>query len=169
MSYVQNYNSPLGGITLASDGRALTGLWFDGQKYFGSTLPQTYTQTELPIFAQTANWLDIYFSGQAPDFTPPLHWQTTAFRRAVWQIMLQIPFGKTITYGQIAAEIAKKNGLSSMSAQAVGNAVAHNPFLIIIPCHRVIGANHKLTGYTGGLDKKRRLLALEGVNLNQFA
>ena len=148
---------------MASNGEALIGLWFEGQKYFGSTLAANPIPRELPIFAQTARWLDIYFQGQNPDFTPPLHLQTSDFRRLVWQKMLQIPFGQTTTYGTIAAEIAEQKGLPSMSAQAVGNAVAHNPFLIIVPCHRVIGADGSLTGYAGGIDKKRRLLALEGV------
>lgn len=166
MTYTQDYHSPLGKITLASNGRALTGLWFDGQKYFGSTLAAEYTAQDLPIFVQTAKWLDIYFNGLAPDFTPPLQMQTnSAFRRAVWQILQQIPFGKTTTYGQIAAEIAQQKGLASMSAQAVGSAVAHNPISIIIPCHRVIGAKGDLTGYAGGLEKKRHLLALEGACL----
>ena len=151
MTYTQDYHSPLGKITLASNGNALTGLWFDGQKYFGSTL---------------AAWLDIYFNGLAPNFTPPLQILTdSAFRRAVWQILQQIPFGQTTTYGQIAAEIARKKGLASMSAQAVGSAVAHNPISIIIPCHRVIGVKGGLTGYAGGLEKKRQLLALEGACL----
>ena len=163
MSYINHYQSPIGHITMASNGEALIGLWFEGQKYFGSTLAANPIPRELPIFAQTARWLDIYFQGQNPDFTPPLHLQTSDFRRLVWHIMLQIPFGQTTTYGTIAAEIAEQKGLPSMSAQAVGNAVAHNPFLIIVPCHRVIGADGSLTGYAGGIDKKRRLLALEGV------
>lgn len=163
MSYINHYQSPIGHITMASNGEALIGLWFEGQKYFGSTLAANPIPRELPIFAQTARWLDIYFQAQAPDFTPPLHLQTSDFRRLVWQKMLQIPFGQTTTYGTIAAEIAEQKGLPSMSAQAVGNAVAHNPFLIIVPCHRVIGADGSLTGYAGGIDKKRRLLALEGV------
>ena len=163
MSYINHYQSPIGHITMASNGEALIGLWFEGQKYFGSTLAANPIPRELPIFAQTARWLDIYFQGQNPDFTPPLHLQTSDFRRLVWQKMLQIPFGQTTTYGTIAAEIAEQKGLPSMSAQAVGNAVAHNPFLIIVPCHRVIGADGSLTGYAGGTDKKRRLLALEGV------
>lgn len=163
MSYINHYQSPIGHITMASNGEALIGLWFEGQKYFGSTLAANPIPRELPIFAQTARWLDIYFQGQNPDFTPPLHLQTSDFRRLVWQKMLQIPFGQTTTYGTIAAEIAEQKGLPSMSAQAVGNAVAHNPFLIIVPCHRVIGADGSLTGYAGGIDKKRRLLALEGV------
>ncbi len=166
MTYTQDYHSPLGKITLASNGNALTGLWFDGQKYFGSTLAAEYTMQNLPIFVQTTKWLDIYFNGLAPNFTPPLQILTdSAFRWAVWQILQQIPFGQTTTYGQIAAEIARKKGLSSMSAQAVGSAVAHNPISIIIPCHRVIGVKGGLTGYAGGLEKKRQLLALEGACL----
>lgn len=168
MTYIYHYDSPLGGITLASNGTALIGLWFDGQKYFGDTLGEQYEQKELPIFDQTARWLDIYFSGQAPDFTPPLHMQTTAFRKAVWEIMLTIPFGKTMTYGEIAKRIAKQNGLSKMSAQAVGGAVGHNSISIIIPCHRVVGTNGSLTGYAGGIEKKVQLLTLEKADMSSF-
>lgn len=111
MEYTHHYDSPLGGITLASDGNALTGLWFDGQKYFGDTLLEMHEQKELPVFEQTGKWLDIYFSGKEPDFTPPLLMKTTPFREAVWKIMLTIPFGQTMTYGEIADRIAKQKGL----------------------------------------------------------
>lgn len=163
MDYIFHYASPLGKITLASDGEALVGLWFEGQKYFADTLSSEHTESELPVFAQTAKWLDIYFSGKAPDFIPPLRLRLTEFRRAVCEIMLTIPYGQTMTYGEIADIIAKQKNLSGMYAQAVGNAVGHNPISIIIPCHRVIGANGSLTGYAGGLDKKSRLLELENV------
>ena len=161
MTYTYHYDSPLGGITLSSNGAELTGLWFDGQKYFGDTLTNAHTETYLPVFAQAIRWLDIYFSGKAPDFTPPLCMETTPFRKAVWEIMLTIPFGQTMTYGQIAERMAKQKGLPKMSAQAVGNAVGHNCISLIIPCHGVVGANGSLTGYAGGIDKKARLLALE--------
>lgn len=163
MDYIHHYQSPLGGITLASDGKALIGLWFDEQKYFADTLDKDFEEKALPIFAQADKWLDIYFSGKAPDFTPPLLMKTTPFRKAVWEIMLSIPYGKTMTYGEIAAKIAKQKGLKQMSAQAVGGAVGHNSISLIIPCHRVIGTNGSLTGYAGGLDKKRKLLKLEKV------
>ena len=154
MTYTYHYDSPLGGITLASNGTELTGLWFDGQKYFGDTLAKDYEEKRLPVLEQTVRWLDIYFRGQAPDFTPPLYMQTTPFRKAVWEIMLAIPFGKTMTYGEIAEKIAKQKGLSKMSAQAVGGAVGHNSISLIIPCHRVVGTNGSLTGYAGGIEKR---------------
>lgn len=159
--YTCHYASPLGGITLASDGEALIGLWFDGQKYFGQTLCKEYIQAELPVFDETIGWLDVYFSGKEPDHTPPIKLDTTPFRRAVCEIMLTIPYGHTMTYGDIAAIIAEQRGIERMSAQAVGGAVGHNPIALIIPCHRVVGADGSMTGYAGGIDKKIRLLALE--------
>ena len=163
MNYKWHYDSPLGGITLASDGEALTGLWFDGQIYFADTLSEDSKEKELPIFTQTCHWLDIYFSGKKPYFTPRLKMNTTPFRKAVWDVMLTIPFGKTMTYGEIARLIAQKRGIAQMSAQAVGGAVGHNSISLIIPCHRVVGSRGNLTGYVGGLDKKAKLLRLEGV------
>ncbi len=161
MNYIYHYNSPLGGMTLASDGEALTGLWFDGQKYFGDTLGKEFTECSLPVFAETAKWLDIYFSGEVPDFTPPISLNTTPFRKEVCDIMLTIPFGQTMTYGEIANIIAKQRGIARMSAQAVGGAVGHNPISLIIPCHRVVGADGSLTGYAGGIERKTALLRLE--------
>ncbi len=161
MDYTYHYISPLGGITLSSDGEALTGLWFDRQKYFAQTLDKENMASELLIFTQTVKWLDIYFSGNAPGFTPPINLRTTDFRKAVCEIMLTIPYGQTMTYGEIADVIAKQKNLTKMSAQAVGGAVGHNPISIIIPCHRVIGANGGMTGYAGGIDKKIKLLKLE--------
>lgn len=163
MQYIHYYDSPLGRITLASDGEKLSGLWFEGQKYYGSTLSEEYEQRELLIFEQTGQWLDTYFGGQEPDFTPPLLIQATPFRRAVWEIMLKIPYGQTMTYGAIAKEIAVQRGIEKMSAHAVGGAVGHNPISLIIPCHRVVGTNGSLTGYAGGIDKKEQLLMLEKV------
>lgn len=168
MSYIYRYYSPLGGITLSSNGTELTGLWFDGQKYFGDTLGEEYEEKNLPIFEETARWLDIYFSGKSPNFTPPLSMETTPFRKAVWKIMLTIPYGRTLTYGEIAKEIAKQKGLPKMSAQAVGGAVGHNSISLIVPCHRVVGTNGSLTGYAGGIDKKVKLLTLEKVNMSEF-
>lgn len=161
MMYSYHYISPLGNITLASDGEALTGLWFDGQKYFPHNLISESIEADLPIFKQTVKWLDIYFSGNEPDFTTPISLQTTQFRKAVYDILLTIPYGQTMTYGEIANILAEKNGVKRMSAQAVGGAVGHNPISIIIPCHRVVGADGSLTGYAGGLDKKIALLKLE--------
>ena len=163
MDYNWHYDSPLGGITLASDGEALTGLWFDGQTYFADTMSDDSKKEELPIFVQTCHWLDSYFSGKEPDFTPRLKMNTTPFRKAVWEILLTIPFGKTMTYGDIAKLIAQKRGIAQMSAQAIGGAVGHNSIALIIPCHRVVGSKGNLTGYAGGLDKKVKLLRLEGV------
>ena len=168
MDYTARYQSPLGPITLASDGEALTGLWFDGQKYFAATLSREYEEKALPIFDQTEQWLDMYFSGRAPDFTPPLKMKTTAFRKSVWEILLSIPYGHTLTYGEIAQKIAAGKGRPGMSAQAVGGAVGHNPISLIIPCHRVVGWDGSLTGYAGGIEKKMRLLAMEGADVAAF-
>ncbi len=161
MNNIFHYTSPIGGITLASDGEALTGLWFDGQKFFPNKLVDESTEAELPIFTQTCNWLDIYFSGKEPSFTPLISRRTTPFRKAVYDILLTIPYGQTITYGGVARILAERQGVERMSAQAVGGAVGHNPIGIIIPCHRVVGTDGRLTGYAGGLDKKIALLKLE--------
>ena len=161
MDYTWHYDSPLGGITLASDGVALIGLWFDGQKYFADALDKEHQEKQLPVFDDTCRWLDIYFSGKNPDFTPKLNMRTTAFRKIVWEIMLAIPFGQTMTYGEIAARIVREKGRNRMSAQAVGGAVGHNSISLIIPCHRVVGTNGSLTGYAGGIDRKVRLLQME--------
>ena len=224
MNYTAHYDSPIGGITLASDGVALIGLWFEGQKHFAAMLgPQHRECDDLPVFVETKRWLDSYFSGQIPDFTPKLAMRATPFRQAIWEILLTIPYGKTVTYGEIArrfvetfhetslqssslhnvslhgatsqdislqgaplqvtssqdalsqgsllqgmsiqgAMLAKKN----MSAQAVGGAVGHNPISLIIPCHRVIGANGSLTGYAGGVERKKYLLELERGKTNSL-
>ena len=164
MEYTAHYESPLGGITLSSDGEALLGLWFDGQKFFAATLAPDHEERALPVFDLAKRWLEVYFSGRDPGFTPPLRMNGTAFRRAVWEILLTIPFGRTMTYGEIAAELARREGVARMSAQAVGGAVGHNPISLIVPCHRVVGADGSLTGYAGGLERKRRLLALEGAD-----
>ena len=161
MTYIQHYSSPLGGILLAADEIGLTGSWFDGEKYFADNLPAEHAERQTPILAEAARWLDIYFTGKEPGFTPPLHPIGSPFRQAVWEILLQIPYGQTTTYGEIARQLAEKQGLEKMSAQAVGGAVGHNPISLIIPCHRVVGTDGSLTGYAGGIDKKARLLALE--------
>lgn len=173
MEYIYHYNSPLGGITMCSDGQALTGLLFDGEKYFAETFsaePAGMTECKdcsLPAFAETVRWLDTYFTGKDPGFLPPITLRTTPFRREVCEVMLTIPYGKTMTYGEIAARIAKRRGLDRMSAQAVGGAVGHNPISLIIPCHRVIGTDGSLTGYAGGVEKKAKLLQLEGVEIQE--
>ena len=147
MDYTYHCASPLGGITLSSDGDALTGLWFDGQKYFADTLDLEHAEKPLPVFDETVRWLDLYFAGEVPDFTPKLYPRGSAFRRRVWDMLLTIPYGHTMTYGEIAQKLGCK------SAQAVGGAVGHNPISLIIPCHRVLGANGSLTGYAGSIDK----------------
>lgn len=161
MQYISHYTSPLGEILLAADAVGLTGLWFEGQKYFARTLDENAEENELPVFVETKRWLDIYFSGREPEFTVPIHFIGTAFQNEVWEILCAIPYGKTTTYGEIGKQIAAQRGLASMSAQAVGGAVGHNPISILVPCHRVVGTNGSLTGYAGGLEKKSALLALE--------
>lgn len=168
MEYTAHYDSPLGGITIASDGKALIGLWFDGQKYYADALDAEYEDTELPIFEQTRKWLDIYFSGKDPGFHPPVRMKTTEFRKTVWEIMLSIPYGQTMTYGEIAGITAERRGIERMSAQAVGGAVGHNSISLVIPCHRVVGTDGSLTGYAGGITKKVRLLEMEGVDMSKF-
>ncbi|MGI0407048.1 methylated-DNA--[protein]-cysteine S-methyltransferase [Helicobacter himalayensis] len=191
------YHSVLGKLTLASNGVALVGLWFEGQKYFGDVLqieaqdfktlrPSTDLESSAKlafnthstresdthkvrknrsaeVFAQTCKWLDEYFNAKIPDFTPPLAICTTIFRQSVWEILLNIPYGKTMTYGEIAQILAHQRGGVKMSARAVGTAVGHNPIALIIPCHRVIGSNNALTGFAAGVDKKEYLLRLEGI------
>ena len=150
---------------MASDGTHLIGLWFDGQKYFSDSLQGPVQEKSLPVFKDTCRWLDTYFSGKDPGFTPPIAMRTTPFRKQVWEIMLQIPYGRTLTYGEIADKIASKRGIKKMSAQAVGGAVGHNSISLIIPCHRVIGSDGNLTGYAGGIKTKIKLLNLEGIQL----
>ncbi len=159
--YYSCYDSPIGRITLISDGEALIELGFDTQLDYDE-ISKDCERKGLPIFDETKKWLDIYFEGKDPGFMPPLKVDGTPFRKRVWEILLMIPYGKTVTYGQIAKHLAEKKGIEKMSAQAVGGAVGHNPISIIIPCHRVMGANGKLTGYTGGIDIKVELLKLEG-------
>lgn len=165
MIYTSEYTSPLGIITLACDDEAILGLWFNGQRYFGNILPKQTVEREHRLFAQARQWLDIYFSGREPDFLPPLRYDSTPFRKAVCDIMLTIPYGKTMTYGEIAARIAEQKGILRMSAQAVGGAVGHNPISLMIPCHRVIGTGGSLTGYGGGVVRKEKLLELEGTDM----
>lgn len=162
MDYTRHVSSPLGGITLASDGEALTGLWFDAQRHFAAALAPAHEERDLPVFALTERWLALYFSGVEPDFTPPLRPRGTDFRLAVWTLLSRIPRGKTTTYGRLAAALAAQTG-RRVSARAVGGAVGHNPISLLIPCHRVLGASGALCGYAGGVERKRYLLALEGA------
>ena len=168
MTFTQHYNSPLGGILRAVDDIGWTGLWFDDEKYVADNLPTEHMEHETPILLQTKQWLDIYFAGKEPNFTPPLHPVGSEFRQSVWKILLQIPYGQTTTYGEIARQLAEKRGLAKMSAQAVGGAVGHNEISIIIPCHRVVGKGGNLTGYAGGIDKKVKLLELEDIDMQKF-
>lgn len=157
MIYQTTIPSPIGPLLLASDGRALTGLWLENQKYFAAGLdPNAETAPDLPVFQETRRWLEGYFDGRRPPALPPLAPAGTVFRRSVWNRLLEIPYGQTRTYGELAAEL-------DSSPRAVGSAVGHNPISILIPCHRVLGADGSLTGYAGGVEKKRFLLKLEGV------
>ena len=147
-------------LVMSSGGEVLTGLWFKGSRDEGEG--SDGSESDLPVFRETCRWLDIYFSGRDPGFTPPYRlFGATPFREAVSREMLKIPFGATVTYGDIAATIAKRRGMAKMSAQAVGQAVGWNPICLIIPCHRVIGAGGAITGYGGGLHNKVALLELE--------
>ena len=161
MRYTNKYPSPLGKILLASDGDSLTGLWFEGQKYFAAGLEGQSEEMDLPVFLKTRAWLDTYFSGRDPGPVPELSLTGTAFRVNVLRLLLSIPYGHVATY----ADIARKVQGRTSSARAVANAISHNPISIIIPCHRVIGANGRLTGYAGGLERKTRLLEMEGLRV----
>lgn len=167
MYYSTVYSSPVGRITLASDGENLTGLWIEGQKYFGASVSgELIRRPDVPVFDAAKDWLDRYFEGGKPAISGlPLRPAGSPFRQGVWKILCEIPYGKVITYGDIAKKMAALTGRESMSGQAVGNAVGHNPISIIIPCHRVVGANGSLTGYAAGIETKRRLLELEGVRM----
>ena len=168
MYYEMKYDSPVGRLTLASDGLNLAGLWMEGQKYFGGTVPgELRPNEELEVFSRAKDWLDRYFNGKKPEPSElPLAPVGGEFRQTVWELLCEIPYGELTTYGQIAREEAKRLQRESMSAQAVGGAVGHNPISIIIPCHRVVGTGGSLTGYAGGLDKKIWLLKHEGVKMD---
>lgn len=166
-NFLNEYLSPLGIIKLESDGEYLTGLWFDKSKDSNKHMVNNEYKN-LSIFDETKKWLDIYFSGFNPGFTPKYKVKTTEFQKSVYEIMLKIPYGKTITYNDIAKEIADKRGIKRMSAQAVGHAVGANQICIIIPCHRIMGANNNLTGYGGGILNKIKLLELEGIDTSSF-
>lgn len=165
--YMMKYRSPIGLLKLASDGMHITGLWIDGQKYDGALLLENAKEGKLPVFDQAGEWLDLYFSGMQPGALPPLAPKGSDFRQAVWQLLLNIPYGSVTTYGAIAKEL-EKSRKKAVSAQAVGGAVGHNPISILIPCHRVVGSDGSLTGYAGGIDKKRWLLEREGVSMTSL-
>lgn len=167
MIYRTDYESPLGRVTLASDGESIVGLWLEGQKYFGDTVNgKMHREDRLAIFAKTRDWLDRYFRGEKPAIAEILLAPAgNRFRQEVWKILCDIPYGEVMTYGAIARMIAERLGREKMSAQAVGGAVGHNPVSIIIPCHRVVGANGSLTGYAGGIRTKIRLLEHEKADM----
>lgn len=159
--FFTNIPSPVGLLLLASDGTSLTGLWLENQKYYAATLgPEAQKARALPVFRETEHWLRDYFAGMRPPALPPLAPAGTIFRQSVWRRLLEIPYGQSCTYGTLAAELGS-------SPRAVGNAVGHNPISILIPCHRVLGTDGSLTGYAGGVEKKRFLLALEQAGLKK--
>lgn len=168
-THIQFHDSPLGKLVMSSDGSALIGLGLASQRAAGAAAAATRSQEKsLPIFQETARWLDTYFRGRAPSFTPKLKFSGSNFQKRVCEIMLTIPYGQTVTYGEIAARIARERGIPRMSAQAVGGAVGANPILIIVPCHRVIGADGNLTGYGAGMERKIQLLTLETVDMTSL-
>jgi methylated-DNA-[protein]-cysteine S-methyltransferase len=156
MEYICEIKSPVGMLTVSSDGNNICGLWIEGQKYFAKTLDKDVSEQNLPVFDSVMKWLDIYFSGKNPDFTLPLMPAGSNFQKSIWNNLCEIPYGKTITYGEIAIN-------ACTAARAVGSAVGHNPISILIPCHRVVGKNGSMTGYAGGISKKIQLLRFEGI------
>ncbi len=170
MVYTTYYNSPIGRLLLAEKNGALIGVWMEGQKYYlGSLRDKTEENPQSPTLQQTVKWLDRYFDKKKPKNNElkisPIG---SEFRKEIWNILCEIPYGKTITYGEISQKIANRRGIKKMSAQAIGGAVGHNPISIIIPCHRVVGTNGNLTGYAGGIEKKLKLLTHEGVNMDKL-
>ena len=161
--YTHNYQSPLGEIVIASDDTAITGLWLVGQRHFDIEVEGCITDKDLPIFDEVSRWLDIYFTGNNPGEIPAVRMNGTPYQLEVWQILQAVPYGKLITYREIAELIAKKRGITKMSARAVGNAVGRNPVSILVPCHRVVGSSGKMTGYAGGIERKVKLLKLENA------
>lgn len=170
MNYFTTHKTPIGKITLGSDGKSLTGLWIENQKYHGGTIfKEMKENTNLPIFRDTKQWLDGYFAGKNPTTTQMSFKPVgSKFQLRVWKMLCEIPYGKVTTYGTIARRIAKKMNKKNMASQAIGNAVSHNPISIIIPCHRVVGKNGSLTGYAGGISIKAKLLKLEKVDMSKL-
>ena len=168
--YVSVYKSPFGNLTMASREDKIIGLWLDGQKYFlGKLKEETVIKDDLEVFALCRRWLDDYFSGKNPPVDKDiLRPEGSEFRQSVWNILLEMPYGATVTYGEIAKKLASEKGVKSMSRQAVGGRVGHNPISIIIPCHRVVGRNGSLTGYAGGIDKKISLLQHENADMSKL-
>lgn len=170
MYYTTHYPSPIGDLLLAERDQALVGLWIEGQKYFAGTLQGEQTeQADTEVLKKVKGWLDRYFRGEKPRIQElSLAPEGSAFRQEVWKLLCEIPYGEVTTYKALSEKIAANLGRDRMSAQAVGGAVAHNPISIIIPCHRVTGTDGSLTGYAGGIDRKIRLLTLEGVCMDRF-
>ena len=168
MQYINRWQTPLGGILLAADDAGVTGLWFEGQKHFARSLAREHEERESPFLEEAKRWLSLYFSGQEPDFSVPLHLTGTEFQKEVWEMLRAVPYGRTTTYGEIAQSIAAQRGVPHLSAQAVGGAVGRNPVSILVPCHRVVGAGGSLTGYAGGIGRKRELLRLERAGMGGF-
>ncbi len=166
MEYIFEYKSPIGAIIITSDETEITGLRFKGESEAEVLSDKKYKETS--GIKEAKRWLDIYFSGKNPGYIPAINPTGTEFQKLVWKLLLEIPYGKTTTYGEIAGKIAEIKNVSRMSAQAIGGAIGKNPIAIIIPCHRVVGKNGKLTGYRYGMDKKISLLALEGANMVKF-
>lgn len=166
MQYIHYYESPIGQILLTADEQGLTGLLLSGEPW---PIAPEYAESFTPAISDSVRWLDIYFSGNIPDFIPPLHIAGSPFQEEVWEMLLNIPYGEVTTYGDLAKQIAAKRGISRMSAQAVGGAVGSNPVSIIIPCHRVVGSGGNLTGFASGLDNKTALLTLEGHDMTKFS
>jgi methylated-DNA-[protein]-cysteine S-methyltransferase len=162
MEYICRIKSPVGILTVASNGQNVSGLWIEGQKYFAGTLEKDIAEQDLPIFRNVREWLDIYFSGREPGFMPPLMPRGSPFQKMIWNDLCKIPYGQTTSYGELAKQYERENKGKNTSARAVGGAVGRNPVSILIPCHRVIGKNGSLTGYAGGIDIKIKLLQLEG-------
>ena len=167
MFYTMIYDSPVGKLTIAGREDNIVGVWIEGQKYFGGTLPEgAVMENKAPVLQKAAGWLDRYFAGERPlPGELPLSPEGGEFRQAVWKMLCEIPYGEVTTYKEIAQKLAVQKGIASMSAQAVGGAVGHNPISIIIPCHRVVGTNGSLTGYAAGIQVKQMLLSHEGINL----
>lgn len=169
VQYCCSYDSPLGAMTMTGDGVSLTGLWFDGQKYFPVSRVAACERRLLPVFDQTRRWLDLYFSGGNPGTMPFVRLEGSPFRLAVWRLLQEIPRGRVVSYGAIVRRLSFLRGGARVSAQAVGGAVGHNPVSIVVPCHRVVGSDGSLTGYAGGLDRKVALLRLEGIACRDFS
>lgn len=161
MDFIATYTSELGEMTLACDADGLIGIWFKGQRFFGASLSPSHTERERELLDEAKRWLDVYFSGRQPSFTPPLSLRGTEFQKKVWKLLMDIPYGKTVSYGELARRLAEREGLTNMSPRAVGNAVGRNPLSILVPCHRVIPADGSLGSYAGGPERKKALLILE--------